>query len=68
MPLAEESCACTAMRTPVGPLQWKVMAKGVTNGNAAFEGMLEDLLEPMRDCAAPLVNDLIIASEDPGMS
>ena len=36
MPLAEESCACTAISTPLGPLQWKVMPMGVTNGNAAF--------------------------------
>ena len=37
MPLAEESRACTAMSTPLGPLQWKVMPMGVTNGNAAFQ-------------------------------
>ena len=36
MPLAEESRACTALSTPLGPLQWKVMPMGVTNGNAAF--------------------------------
>ena len=40
MPLAEESRACTAMSTPLGPLQWKVMPMGVTNGNAAFQQML----------------------------
>ena len=40
MPLAEESRACTAMSTPLGPLQWKVMPMGVTNGNAAFQRML----------------------------
>ena len=53
MPLAEESRACTAMSTPLGPLQWKVMPMGVTNGNAAFQRMLENLLEPVRDCADP---------------
>ena len=26
---------------------------GVTNGNAAFQRMLENLLEPVRDCADP---------------
>ena len=45
MPLAEKSRACTAMSTPLGPLQWKVMPMGVTNGNAAFQRMLENLLE-----------------------
>ena len=44
MPLAKESRACTAMSTPLGPLQWKVMPMGVTNGNAAFQRMLESLL------------------------
>ena len=68
MPLAEESRACTAMSTPLGPLQWKVMPMGVTNGNAAFQRMLENLVEPVRDCADPFVDDVIIASEDPSMS
>ena len=68
MPLAEESRACTAMSTPLGPLQWKVMPMGVTNGNAAFQRMLENLLEPVRDCADPFVDDMIIASGDPSMS
>ena len=68
MPLTEESCACTAMSTPLGPLQWKVMTMGVTNGNAAFQRMLENLLEPVRDCADPFVDDVIIASGDPSMS
>ena len=68
MPLAKESRACTAMSTPLGPLQWKVMPMGVTNGNAAFQRMLENLLEPVRDCADPFVDDVIIASGDPSMS
>ena len=68
MPLAEKSGACTAMSTLLGPLQWKMMAMGVTNGNAAFQRMLENLLEPVRDCADPFVDDVIIASGDPGMS
>ena len=68
MPLAEESRACTAMSTPLGPLQWKVMPMGVTNGNAAFQRMLESLLEPVRDCANPFVDNVIIASGDPSMS
>ena len=68
MPLAEECRACTAMSTPFGPLQRKVMPMGVTNGNAAFQRMLENLLEPVRDCADPFVDDVIIASGDPSMS
>ena len=52
----------------VGPLQWKVMPMGVTNGNTACQRILENLLEPMRDFEDPFVNDVIIASGDPSMS
>ena len=69
MPLAEESRACTALSTPkstpLGPLQWKVMPMGVTGGNAAFERMLMNLLEPVRD---RFVDGVIIASGDLRMS
>ena len=41
---------------------------GVTNGNAAFEGNLENLLETLRDCAVPFLDDVVIASRDPSMS
>ena len=41
---------------------------GVTNGHAALQRMLENLLEPVRDCADPFVDDVIIASVDPSMS
>ena len=64
-PLAEESCACTARSTPLGPRQLEVMPMGVTNGNAAFQRMLEKLLELVRDCADPFVEDVIIASGTP---
>ena len=68
MPLADESRARTVMSTPLGPLQWKVMPMGVTNGNAALERMVENLLERLRDCAEPFVDDVIIASGNPRMS
>ena len=68
MPLAKESRASTAMSTPPGPLQWKVMPMGVTNGNAAFQRMLENLLEPVPDCADIFVDEVIIASGNPSMS
>ena len=68
MPLADESRACTAMSTPLGPSQWKVMPMSITNSNAAFQQMLENLLEPVRDCVDPFVDDVIIASGDPSMS
>ena len=68
MPPAGDSRACTAMSTPLGPLKWKVMTMGVTNGNAAFQRMVEILVEPVRDCADRFVDDVIIASGVPSMS
>ena len=68
MPLADDSRACTAMSTPLGLLQWKVMPMNVTNGNSAFQRMLENLLEPVCECADPFVEDVIIVSGDPSMS
>ena len=44
------------------------MPMGVTHGNAAFQRMLKSLLGPVRDCADPLVDDVIIAFRDPSMS
>ena len=68
MPLADESHVDTAMSTSPGSLQWKVMFMGVTNGRAAFQRMLENLLEPVRDCEDPFVDDVIIVSGDSNMS
>ena len=36
MPLHPDSRRCTAMSTPLGPMQWKVVPMGAKNGNAAF--------------------------------
>ena len=62
MPLHPDSRPCTAMSTPLGPMQWKVVPMGAKNGNAAFQRMMEDLLGPVRDCADPFVDDIIIGS------
>ena len=37
------------------------MPMGVTNGNAAFQRKLENLPEPVRDCAGPYAEDMISA-------
>ena len=60
MPLHPDSRPCTAMSTPLGPMQWKVVPMGAKNGNAAFQRMMEDLLGPVRDCADLFVDDIII--------
>ena len=62
MPLHPDSRPCTAMSTPLGPMQWKVVPIGAKIGNAALQRMMEDLLGPVRDCAEPLVDDTIIRS------
>ena len=62
MPLHPDPRPCTAMSTPLGPMQWKVVPMGAKNGNAAFQRMMEDLLGPVRDCADPFVDDIIIGS------
>ena len=62
MPLHPDSRPCTAMSTPLGPMQWKVVPMGAKNGNAAFRRMMEDLLGPVRDCVDPFVDDIIIGS------
>ena len=62
MPLHEYSRPCTAMSTPLEPMQWKVVPIGAKNGNASFQRMMEDLLQPVRDRADPFVDDIIIGS------
>ena len=43
------------------------MCMGVSNGHAALQSMLETLLGPVRDCADPFVDDVIIVTGDPSM-
>ena len=62
MPLHMDSRPCTAMSTPLGSMQWKVVPMRAKNGNAAFQRMMEDLLGPVLDCADPFVDDVIIGS------
>ena len=40
MPLHPHSRPSTAMSTPLGPMQWKVVPMGAKNGNAAFQRMM----------------------------
>jgi hypothetical protein len=61
MPLAKESRKLTAMNTPYGLWQWKVMPMGAKNGNAAFQRMMEWVLEEF-DFADPFVYDVIIST------
>ena len=68
MPLHPDSRPCTAMSTPLGPMQWKVVPMGAKNGNAAFQRMMEDLLGPVPDCADPFVDDIIIGSGTENMT
>ena len=44
MPLAKECRGVTAMVTPKGLYQWRVMPMGAKNGNAAFQRMMDWVL------------------------
>ena len=46
MRLHPDSRPCTAMSTPLGPMQWKVVPMGAKNGDAVLQGMIEDLPHP----------------------
>ena len=41
---------------------------GTKYGNAAFQRMMEVLLQPVRDCADPFVDDIIIGSGTENMT
>ena len=61
IPLAMESRPITAMSTPIGPRQWKVMPMGVTNGVAVFQRLMDTELQDI-DYADPYVDDVLIGS------
>ena len=50
------------MSTLLWPMQWKVAPMGAKNGNAAFQHMMKDLLQSVRACADPFVDDIITRS------
>ena len=68
MLLHPDSRPCTAMSTLLGSMQWKVVPMGAKNGNTAFGRMIKELLGPVRYCADPLVEDIIIGSGCNGSS
>ena len=58
MLLHEDCRPCTATSTPLGPLQWNEVPMGAKNGNAAFQCIMEDLLQAV--CADLFVDSSII--------
>ena len=68
MPLHEDSRPCTAISTLLGPMQWNVVPMGAKNGIAAFQRMMEDLLQPVPDCADPFVDDITFWSGSDDMT
>ena len=44
IPLHEDSEPCTAMSTPLRPMQWMAVPIGAKNGNAAIQRMMEDVV------------------------
>ena len=62
MSLHPDSRPCTAKFDAAGPMQWKVVPMDAKNGNGIFQRMMEDLLGPVRDCADPFVDDIVIGT------
>ena len=62
MPLHEDPTPCTAMSTLLWPMQWKVVAMEAKNWNAAFQSMMEYLLQRVTDCADRYVDDITFGS------
>ena len=61
MPLKPEHRYPTAMSTPQGTYQWKVLVMGLKNGNAMFQRMMEWVLRDLEN-ADPYVDDVIVGS------
>ena len=61
VPLAEDCRYITAMATPLGPRQWRVLPMGVTNGIAIFQRLMDSELQDL-EFADPYVDDTIIGS------
>ena len=68
MPLHDHRRPCTAMSTPLGTMQQKVVPMGAKNGNAAFQRMMEDLPQHVRNYADPFVDDIIFGSGNEDMT
>jgi hypothetical protein len=62
MPLRKDPRHLTAMQTPSGLWQWRVMPMGVKIGNAAFQRMMEWVLRDL-PFADAFVDDIIVSSE-----
>jgi len=61
VPLLPESRPITAMSTPLGPRQWKVLPMGVKNGTAIFQRLMDTELKDF-EFADPYIDDTIVGS------
>ena len=69
IPMAEASRPLTAMSTPMGLMQWRVMPQGIKNGQAVFQRVVEWVLRSVSDVADPYFDDILIGTERlPGMT
>jgi hypothetical protein len=66
IPLNPASRPITAMSTPIGPRQWKVLPMGVTNGIAIYQRLMDNELQDF-EFADPYVDDIIIGSTGENM-
>ena len=61
IPLHPESRAKTAMNSAGKRYQWRVMPKGIKNGPAIFQQVMDHVLQGL-DCADVYIDDIIIGS------
>ena len=61
VPLKKEHRYITAMSTPRGTKQWKVIVMGLKNSGAQFQRVMEKILEGI-DCASVYIDDILVSS------
>ncbi|KAI0992947.1 hypothetical protein K3495_g15237 [Podosphaera aphanis] len=60
IPLHKDSREKTAFVTPFGIFEWLVMPFGLCNAPATFQGMMNEVLEPVRPFVAGLLDDVCV--------
>jgi hypothetical protein len=62
VPMEEESRPITTTSTPIGLLQWCVLAMGLTNSPPQFQRVHDYVARPAKDVAAPYIDDCLVGS------
>ena len=52
----------TAVGTPIGSLQYKVMSPGLSTATQTFQRAADTILRPVRNCTSNFIDDLLVHS------